>query len=106
MIHNKVNAGKIGLVAALFIAIFFTGCDKNETQITQEVIDETAFAENVFAQLSADIEDAVPFEAVSGGRGVFGGFGLVVWRGRTHEDPSLFDFRLEHSDRSSAAGWV
>ena len=76
MIKDRINAGKIGLMATFLLTVLITGCDKNEPSITQEVIDETAFAENVFAQLSADVEDAVPFEAVSNGRGGFGGFGF------------------------------
>jgi hypothetical protein len=108
MIQYKLKTGKISLTAAFLFVVLIMGCDKNDTAITQELIDETAFAENVFAQLSADVEDAVPFDAVSNGRGGFGGFGFGFGNcmTRTVESPDGEDFpktiTIEYDDQCSS----
>ena len=76
----------------LFVFVF-TSCQEDDTTISQQLIDETTFAENVFAQLADDVEEAVPFDAVSGGRGGIGfkfGFGKCMTR--TVESPEDADF--------------
>lgn len=92
--RNTLRTGKIGILTALLFAFVIIGCDEDDATISQELLDETTFAENVFAQLSSDIEDAVPFEGVSSGRGGFGGFGFGfgACMTRTVETPEETDY--------------
>ncbi len=76
VMQNTSKKGHLGVWMALIITLVFVGCNKEDAPISQEVMEETAFAENVFAQLSVDIDDAVPLEGVSSGRFGFGGFGF------------------------------
>lgn len=91
---NTLRIGKIGMLAALLLTFVTMSCDQDETAISQEVLEETAFAENVFAQLSSDIDDAIPFEGMSSGRGGFGGFGFGFGNcmTRTVETPEDADY--------------
>lgn len=91
--QNLVRKGQVSILTALLLVFVISGCDKEETAISQELIEETAFAENVFSQLSSDVEDAVPFEAVSSGRHWFGfGFGFGDCMTRTVETPEEADY--------------
>jgi len=89
--QNKLKTGKIGfMVALLFTATIFS-CQENEATLSQQVMDETAFAENVFAQLSADVEDATPLEGVSNGRNKLRGFGFGFGKCMTKSTESTTD---------------
>ena len=50
---------KIGLLTAVFFIIGLISCNKddNVTEVSEDVIDETTFAENVFEQLAADVDE-------------------------------------------------
>jgi len=75
--QNILKKGHFGILFTLLLTFVFVGCDKEEaTIISEELLEETAFAENLFAQLSVDIDDAVPFEGISSGRHGFWGFGF------------------------------
>jgi len=63
-------------IIALFALIAINGCDKQDASVSDQILDETALAENVFAQLDADVEDALPYDELSSGRFGFGGFGF------------------------------
>ena len=64
------------LMLAFVALIAINGCDNKEAVVSDEILDETAMTENVFAQLDADVEDALPFDQLSSGRFGFGGFGF------------------------------
>ncbi len=57
---------KIGILAIAILFIGLTGCNKDEMvdETSQDVLDETTFAENVFEQLASDV-DEVSFSDVS-----------------------------------------
>ncbi len=57
---------KIGILAIAFLFIGLAGCNNDEMvdEATQEVFDETTFAENTFEQLASDI-DEVSFSDIS-----------------------------------------
>lgn len=75
--QNILKKGHFGILLTLLLAFIFVGCDKEEAAIiNDELLEETVFAENLFAQLSVDIDDAVPFEGISSGRHGFWGFGF------------------------------
>lgn len=82
------------MLTMLLFVFVFVACNEDEATISQEILEETAFAENVFAQLSSDIDDAVPFEGVSSGRKGFGGFGFGFGKcmNRTVETPEDTDY--------------
>ncbi len=63
-------------ILALFALVTINGCDKQEVAVSDEILDETAMTENVFAQLDADVEDALPYDELGSGRFGFGGFGF------------------------------
>jgi len=54
-----IKSTKIGLLTAVFIIISLMGCNKDETvnEVSEDLIDETTFAENVFEQLAADVDE-------------------------------------------------
>jgi len=93
--QNFMKKGHLGILLTLLLTFIFAGCDKSEeTVINEELLEETAFAENVFAQLSTDVEDAVPFEGISSGRFGFWGFafGFNDCMTRTVETPEDADY--------------
>jgi hypothetical protein len=95
--QNLKKKGITGIFMALLFTITISSCDKENATISQEEqLEETAFAENVFAQLSADIDDAVPMDGVSDGRfGFFGfGFGFGSCMTRTVETPEDADYPI------------
>lgn len=94
IMQNKLRTGKIGILTTLLLVFVIMSCDNDDTTTSQELLEETAFAENVFAQLSSDIDDAVPFEGISSGRGYFGGFGFGFGNcmTRTVESPDEADY--------------
>ena len=106
--QNRLKTGKIGVFAMLLLTFVIMSCEENDATISQELVDETAFAENVFAQLSSDVEDAVPFEGVSSGRGGFGGFGFGFGKcmTRTVDSPEDTDYpkiiTIEYDDQCSS----
>ncbi|MCG8307628.1 MAG: hypothetical protein MI975_09575 [Cytophagales bacterium] len=83
-----------GYLLVILLMYVFAGCEKNDATINEELLEETAFAENVFAQLSTDVDDAVPFEGLSSGRGIFNGFGFGFGKcmTRTVDTPEDADF--------------
>lgn len=92
---NKIfKTGTLGFLTTLVFALVIMSCEKDEATLSQEILDETTFAENVFAQVSSDVEDAVPFEGVSSGRGGFMGFGFGFGKcmTRTVATPEDADF--------------
>lgn len=50
---------KVGLLMISFLIIGLSGCNKDEavTETSQDVLDETTFAENIFEQLAADVDE-------------------------------------------------
>lgn len=63
-----IRSTKFTLIAALFLFGSLISCNNDETSISDDILDETTFAENVFEQLSADVDD-VTFDADNiGGR--------------------------------------
>jgi hypothetical protein len=86
---------KSGIVLSILFMLFvIAGCEKDDPTVSQELLEETTFAENVFAQLSSDVDDAVPFEGVSSGRKGFLGFGCGFndCMTRTVETPENEDY--------------
>ena len=92
--YIMVTTRTLGFFAMLMFTLAFIGCNKDDASISQEFLEETTFAENVFAQLSSDIEDAVPLEGISSGRGGFMGFGFGFGKcmTRTVETPEEADY--------------
>lgn len=82
------------ILSMLFMLFVIASCEQDDTSINEELLEETAFAENVFAQLSSDVDDAVPFEGVSSGRKGFAGFGFGFGKcmTRTVESPEDADY--------------
>jgi len=63
-----IRSTKFTLITALFLFGSLISCNNDETSISDDILDETTFAENVFEQLSADVDD-VTFDADNiGGR--------------------------------------
>ena len=60
----------IKYVTAL-LAICLVACDENETSVSSAALDETTFAENVLAESSENVDDALT--ARRGPRGIWGG---------------------------------
>ena len=91
---ETMKKAQVGYLMAILLVVVFMSCDKNEATINQDLLEETSFAENVFAQLSSDVDDAIPFDAVSSGRGIFKGFGFGFGKcmTRTVESPEEGDF--------------
>ncbi len=90
-----MKIGIPGILTALLFLGLLSSCDQEDATLSQEqVLEETAFAENVFAQLTTDVEDAIPFEAVSDGRQGFSGFGFGFGNcmTRTVETPEDADY--------------
>ena len=54
-----IKLTKIGILTAAFLIVSLISCNKDEVvnEVSDEVIDETTFAENVFEQLAADVDD-------------------------------------------------
>lgn len=74
--QELLSMRKPGIVLSMLFMLFVVaGCEKDDATVSQGLLEETTFAENVFAQLSSDIDDAVPFKGVSSGRKGFLGFG-------------------------------
>ncbi len=93
--RNTMKKGVTGILTLLMLLAMITSCNKDDASISEEEqLEETAFAENVFAQLSADIDDAIPMSGVSDGRfGFFGfGFGFGSCMTRTVETPEDADY--------------
>ena len=78
----------------LLLVFVLSSCNKDEATVSEELLEETAFAENVFAQLETDVEDAVPTDGISSGRNGFGGFGFGFGNcmTRTVETPEDADY--------------
>lgn len=74
--QKRVRKGHLSILMALGLAFVIFGCQEDDSTIDQQLLEETAFAENVFAQLSSDVDDAMPYEGVSSGRHGFKGFGF------------------------------
>ena len=76
--QNTMKKGTLSLLTALLFMFVISSCTKDEATLSQdqELLEETAFAENVFAQLDADVEDAIPVDGLSSGRHGFYGFGF------------------------------
>ena len=93
---NYMKKGTLSLLSTVLFLFVISGCNQDESAVNQdqEILEETAFAENVFAQLDADVEDALPYEALSSGRhGFFGfGFGFGNCMTRTVETPEDADY--------------
>ena len=91
--RNLIKKGQLGFIATLLLVFIVSACDKEDAAISQEILEETAFAENVFAQLSSDVDDAVPFEGISSGRHGGGfGFGFGDCMTRTVASPEESDY--------------
>ncbi|NJN24578.1 MAG: hypothetical protein HC819_00535, partial [Cyclobacteriaceae bacterium] len=86
---NLMKKGTIAMLTTVFMVFVLAGCNNEEPAANQEVLEETAFAENAFAQLEADVEDALPYESLSSGReeSVSFGFGFGNCMTRTVEKP-------------------
>lgn len=95
------------LLAILFVFVF-ASCEKTDIATNQELLEETAFAENVFAQLSSDIDDALPIDGISSGRGIFKGFGFGFGKcmTRTVDSPDDTNFpktiTIEYDDECTS----
>lgn len=79
-----------GFLTGLLLLAVFSSCNQDDANlISEEILEETAFAENVFAQLSTDVEDAIPSVGTSLGRHGFSvfGFGFGKCMTRTAESP-------------------
>jgi hypothetical protein len=63
-----IKATKIGLLTAAVLIINLVGCNKEEgvIDVSQDLLDETTFAENIFEQLASDV-DEVTFADVDAG---------------------------------------
>ena len=66
----------LSAIISLFALIAINGCDTQDASVSDQILDETAMTENTFAQLDADVEDALPYDELSSGRFGFGGFGF------------------------------
>ena len=74
--NTIIKKFQFSAILALFALIAINGCDQQDVAVTDELLDETAMTETVFAQLDADVEDAMPYDELSSGRFGFGGFGF------------------------------
>lgn len=92
--QNRARKEHLGILMTLILAFTLFGCQEDDSTINQKLLEETAFAENVFAQLSSDVDDAMPYEAVSSGRhGGHGfGFGFGGCMSKTVENPEEGDY--------------
>jgi hypothetical protein len=94
IMKKMIKSISTSAIIALLIVFVFSACENNETTVSEQVLEETAFAENVFAQLATDVEDAVPYDQLNSGRfGFIGfGFGFGNCMTRTVETPEDGDF--------------
>lgn len=78
-----------GAILALFALVAINGCDNQEVAVSDEILDETAMTETMFAQMDADVEDAMPYDELSSGRlgCCFFAFGFGNCMTRTVERP-------------------
>lgn len=99
-----------GALIALFALVAINGCENQDVAVTDELLDETAMTETMFAQMDADVEDAMPYDELSSGRFGFWGFGFGFGNCMTRtvdrpEDTSFPKVVTITYDSTCTSGW-
>ena len=82
-----------GIWGSLCLALLISSCDDNEEQNVslEELIEEVAFAENIFSDVDYEVDEATTFVIIPGGRF---GFGLGGCGTRAVEEPENEEYPI------------